>query len=168
MDSHQLIDAQFDRAVEIVQSLPKNGPIQTDYEEKLAMYRCIACCFHVHYILFANWSVSRVSLYKQGAYTEPHFPSVAREIDFIIELPATVGNVTSTRPGIWDMLGRAKWCVSLHLCVHLPRVYDITCQSRFNSDAIARWAGVRNPGTHGQSIKTWINMRPGGCTSMHS
>jgi hypothetical protein len=41
MDSHQLIDAQFDRAVEIVQSLPKNGPIQTDYEEKLTMYRCV-------------------------------------------------------------------------------------------------------------------------------
>lgn len=39
MDSHALIDAQFDRAVEIVQNLPKTGPIQTDYEEKLLMYR---------------------------------------------------------------------------------------------------------------------------------
>ncbi|KAL0949861.1 hypothetical protein HGRIS_009894 [Hohenbuehelia grisea] len=38
MDSHELIDAQFDRAVEIVQALPKTGPIQTDYEEKLTMY----------------------------------------------------------------------------------------------------------------------------------
>ncbi|KAI5894220.1 ACBP-domain-containing protein [Schizophyllum commune H4-8] len=65
MSSRELIDAQFDRAVEIVQSLPKTGPIQTDYEEKLTMY----------------------SLYKQ----------------------ATVGNVKSPRPGIWDMLGRAKW-----------------------------------------------------------
>ncbi|KAL1732715.1 acyl CoA binding protein-domain-containing protein [Schizophyllum commune] len=64
MSSRELIDAQFDRAVEIVQSLPKTGPIQTDYEEKLTMY----------------------SLYKQ----------------------ATVGNVKSPRPGIWDMLGRAK------------------------------------------------------------
>lgn len=51
------MDAQFDRAVEIVQGLPKTGPvgvvveffdghwfilvlqIQTDYEEKLTMYR---------------------------------------------------------------------------------------------------------------------------------
>ncbi|KAJ7499220.1 hypothetical protein FB451DRAFT_1204677 [Mycena latifolia] len=65
MSSHDLIDAQFDRAVEIVQGLPKTGPIQTGYDEKLTMY----------------------SLYKQ----------------------ATVGNVTSPRPGIWDMLGRAKW-----------------------------------------------------------
>ncbi|KDQ29054.1 hypothetical protein PLEOSDRAFT_1075883 [Pleurotus ostreatus PC15] len=63
MDSHQLIDAQFDRAVAIVQALPKTGPIQTDYEEKLEMYRC----------------------------------------------QATVGNVKQPRPGIFDMLGRAKW-----------------------------------------------------------
>ncbi|KZS98096.1 ACBP-domain-containing protein [Sistotremastrum niveocremeum HHB9708] len=59
------IDEQFDRAVAIVQGLPKTGPIQTSYEEKLAMY----------------------SLYKQ----------------------ATVGNVQGSRPGMWDMLGRAKW-----------------------------------------------------------
>ncbi|KAI0307357.1 acyl CoA binding protein-domain-containing protein [Multifurca ochricompacta] len=65
MSSHELIDTQFDRAVEIVQNLPKTSPIQTGYEEKLAMY----------------------SLYKQ----------------------ATAGNVRSPRPGIWDMLGRAKW-----------------------------------------------------------
>ena len=38
MDPHQIIDSQFDRAVEIVQGLPKTGPIQTGYEEKLAMY----------------------------------------------------------------------------------------------------------------------------------
>ncbi|KIO13091.1 hypothetical protein M404DRAFT_124849 [Pisolithus tinctorius Marx 270] len=65
MDPHQLLDAQFNRAVEIVQGLPKTGPIQTGYEEKLNMY----------------------SLYKQ----------------------ATIGNVTSPRPGLLDMLGRAKW-----------------------------------------------------------
>ncbi|KAG6335038.1 hypothetical protein ID866_4040 [Astraeus odoratus] len=65
MDSRQLLDAQFNRAVEIVQGLPKTGPIQTGYEEKLNMY----------------------SLYKQ----------------------ATVGNVKPPRPGLLDMLGRAKW-----------------------------------------------------------
>ncbi|KAI6047063.1 acyl CoA binding protein-domain-containing protein [Pisolithus marmoratus] len=65
MDPHRLLDAQFNRAVEIVQGLPKTGPIQTGYEEKLNMY----------------------SLYKQ----------------------ATIGNVTSSRPGLLDMLGRAKW-----------------------------------------------------------
>ncbi len=41
MNSRELIDAQFDRAVEIVQNLPKTGPIQTGYEEKLTMYRYV-------------------------------------------------------------------------------------------------------------------------------
>jgi len=35
------VHSQFRRAVEIVQGLPKQGPIQTGYEEKLAMYRCV-------------------------------------------------------------------------------------------------------------------------------
>jgi hypothetical protein len=39
--SKELIDAQFDRAVEIVQSLSKTSPIQTDYDEKLTMYRYV-------------------------------------------------------------------------------------------------------------------------------
>ncbi|KAI3485316.1 hypothetical protein L1887_51430 [Cichorium endivia] len=53
------------KTVDMVQSLPKSGPIQTSYEEKLALY----------------------SLYKQ----------------------ATEGDVSSKRPGMLDMLGRAKW-----------------------------------------------------------
>jgi hypothetical protein len=39
MSSADVIDALFDRTVDIVQSLPKAGPIQTSYEEKLALYR---------------------------------------------------------------------------------------------------------------------------------
>ncbi|CAD6985935.1 unnamed protein product, partial [Tilletia controversa] len=65
MSSTALIDALFMRTVDIVQSLPNAGPIQTSYEEKLALY----------------------SLYKQ----------------------ATDGDVNFTRPGMFDMLGRAKW-----------------------------------------------------------
>lgn len=41
-----MIDAQFVRAVEIVQGLPKTGPIQTGYEEKLTMYRYVFGCSH--------------------------------------------------------------------------------------------------------------------------
>jgi hypothetical protein len=48
MNSRQLIDAQFDRAVEIVQNLPKTGPIQTGYEEKLAMYRHVTISSSLH------------------------------------------------------------------------------------------------------------------------
>ena len=45
MDTTELIDAQFEKAVSIVQSLPKTGPIQTGYEEKLAMYRYVCEVF---------------------------------------------------------------------------------------------------------------------------
>jgi hypothetical protein len=41
MDPREAIEAQFKRAVEIVQGLPKTGPIQTGYEEKLTMYRYV-------------------------------------------------------------------------------------------------------------------------------
>ncbi|WWC88729.1 uncharacterized protein L201_003642 [Kwoniella dendrophila CBS 6074] len=58
-------DGQFHRAVDIVQSLPKGGPVQTSYEEKLWLY----------------------SLYKQ----------------------ATEGDISMTRPGMLDILGKAKW-----------------------------------------------------------
>ena len=69
MDSHQLIEAQFDRAVEIVQSLPKNGPIQTNYEEKLTMYRYVPGRFRLRCIHLVDSPLSFVSLYKQGTYT---------------------------------------------------------------------------------------------------
>ncbi|EDP43292.1 hypothetical protein MGL_2302 [Malassezia globosa CBS 7966] len=38
MTSARVIDALFERTVDIVQSLPPNGPIQTSYEEKLVLY----------------------------------------------------------------------------------------------------------------------------------
>ncbi|KAF8558804.1 hypothetical protein OG21DRAFT_983617 [Imleria badia] len=96
MDSRQLIDAQFNRAVEIVQGLPKTGPIQTGYEEKLTMYR----------------SVSHSTSPHPGADT-PSFP--ANLLPYSLYKQATVGNVTSPRPGIFDMLGRAKWYACLRL-----------------------------------------------------
>jgi hypothetical protein len=41
MTTRPQVDAQFDRAVQIVQGLPKTGPIQTGYEDKLLMYRFV-------------------------------------------------------------------------------------------------------------------------------
>ncbi|GAA5849469.1 hypothetical protein JCM3766R1_003292 [Sporobolomyces carnicolor] len=59
------IHARFERAVDIIQSLPKSGPIQTNYDDKLLLY----------------------AVYKQ----------------------ATEGDITTSRPGMFDVLGRAKW-----------------------------------------------------------
>ncbi|OCH85753.1 ACBP-domain-containing protein [Obba rivulosa] len=63
-ESRQHIDdAQFDRAVDIVQSLPKTGPIQTGYEEKLDDMTC---------------ATAVGSLYKQATVgnVQPPLPSV--------------------------------------------------------------------------------------------
>ncbi|GAA6018423.1 hypothetical protein JCM11491_006992 [Sporobolomyces phaffii] len=59
------VHRRFERAVDIIQSLPKGGPIQTNYDDKLLLY----------------------AVYKQ----------------------ATEGNIKSVRPGMFDVLGRAKW-----------------------------------------------------------
>ncbi|GAA5889847.1 hypothetical protein JCM5296_002362 [Sporobolomyces johnsonii] len=59
------VHARFERAVDIIQSLPKSGPIQTNYDDKLLLY----------------------SVYKQ----------------------ATEGDIKTSRPGMFDVLGRAKW-----------------------------------------------------------
>lgn len=84
---------QFDRAVELVQTLPKNGPIQSSYEEKLALY----------------------SLYKQGTSPPPFSPfsllSVVTPRLTFIRLGCAVmeGDVSGSRPGIFELLARSKW-----------------------------------------------------------
>ncbi|KAI0635627.1 acyl-CoA-binding protein [Trametes polyzona] len=57
--------AKFEKAVSIVQSLPKDGPIKPTQEEQLYFYK----------------------YYKQ----------------------ATVGDVNTSRPGMLDFVGKAKW-----------------------------------------------------------
>ncbi|EPQ54327.1 hypothetical protein GLOTRDRAFT_78306 [Gloeophyllum trabeum ATCC 11539] len=57
--------AKFDKAVAIVQSLPKDGPIKPSQEEQLFFYK----------------------YYKQ----------------------ATLGDCNTTRPGMLDFTGKAKW-----------------------------------------------------------
>ncbi|KAK4052551.1 hypothetical protein OIO90_004320 [Microbotryomycetes sp. JL221] len=61
--------ARFDRAVDIVQSLPRSGPIQTNYDDKLLLYRWVWTCLRF----------------------------------------ATEGDIQTSRPGLLDVLGRAKW-----------------------------------------------------------
>ncbi|KAM0791886.1 hypothetical protein ACM66B_004141 [Microbotryomycetes sp. NB124-2] len=56
---------QFDKAVEIIGSLPKDGPIKPSQNEQLTFY----------------------GLYKQ----------------------ATIGDVNTSRPGMMDFTGKAKW-----------------------------------------------------------
>lgn len=59
------MSAQFDKAVSVVQSMPKDGPVKPSQNDQLQFY----------------------SLYKQ----------------------ATVGDVNTSRPGMMDFVGKAKW-----------------------------------------------------------
>jgi acyl-CoA-binding protein len=69
---------------ELTCRLPKGGPVQTSYEDKLALY----------------------SLYKQGECRfTPTGPSQ------ILTASATEGDIAIPRPGMLDLLGRAKWLV---------------------------------------------------------
>ena len=71
MEPNGVIDAQFNRAVEIVQNLPKTGPIQTGYEDKLNMYRCVVLRSH-GYVFITNLPRNHCSLFKQGSpYLKP-------------------------------------------------------------------------------------------------
>ncbi|KAF9560514.1 acyl-CoA-binding protein [Agrocybe pediades] len=58
-------EAKFKKAVEIIQSLPKDGPVKPSQEDQLFFY----------------------ARYKQ----------------------ATIGDVNTTRPGMLDFTGKAKW-----------------------------------------------------------
>ncbi|CAD6571461.1 MAG: hypothetical protein TREMPRED_000296 [Tremellales sp. Tagirdzhanova-0007] len=80
--SSEVVDAQFHRAVDIVQSLPKGGPVQTNYEEKL--WLC--------------------SLYKQGELLLPRPSFTADSLTLAME-----GDITTPRPRRLDLLGRSKW-----------------------------------------------------------
>ncbi|KAF8340382.1 acyl-CoA-binding protein [Cantharellus anzutake] len=58
-------EAKFNKAVEIIQSLPKDGPVQPTNDDRLVFYK----------------------YFKQ----------------------ATVGDVNTSRPGLLDFTGKAKW-----------------------------------------------------------
>ena len=152
MDSHELIDAQFDRAVEIVQSLPKNGPIQTDYEEKLTMYRLVYP--PIIHPLVTCWltvvSNPIFSLYKQGTHVLQC--SILGTLDQFIEQhrPSSSSNCGQCHaPKTWH-LGHAG-------SSQVVRNTSLPCKkSRVNALA----------GMHGRSTRTWTRMKQNGCMWM--
>ncbi|TIB72120.1 hypothetical protein E3Q18_00366 [Wallemia mellicola] len=70
------MSAKFEKAVSIVNSLPKEGPVQTSTDQKL-----------------------RVTL---TPLTTPIHPQLTKQT-------AKEGDVKTSRPGMMDFTGRAKW-----------------------------------------------------------
>lgn len=95
-----------------LRSLPKSGPIQTTYDQKLQL--CVRISFHQFRPKWGSPVLAhsrRYSVYKQGAGDRPRFIAVA-ETD-PRACVATEGDIKGSRPGMLDILGRAKWSVSL-------------------------------------------------------
>lgn len=136
MNSRELIDAQFDRAVEIVQNLPKTGPVQTGYEEKLSMYRCAAISSTVPslfpQLICASASISKVS-------------------------PSSVTNTNSSP---------TPSCLSDRRKCYVPETgnmgYARSCQMVFVYASLSSAQAYIVAGTHGQSTKISILTRQNG------
>ncbi|GAA5845166.1 hypothetical protein JCM9279_005461 [Rhodotorula babjevae] len=84
------VHARFERAVDIIQSLPKSGPIQTSYDQKLELYACVL----------------RV---QAGHVHRPCRARSSKHADSSTVHTATEGDIRGSRPGLLDILGRAKW-----------------------------------------------------------
>lgn len=91
-------EAKFNKAVEIVQGLPKDGPIQPSLDEKLRVsfdfstkdYPLNDC------IVLQVLQAGSVVLWLEAGTRLTHNS-------------ATIGDVNTPRPGILDFTGKAKW-----------------------------------------------------------
>lgn len=88
-------DAQFQKAVEIIRSLPKNSPAKVTQAQQLKIY----------------------GLYKQ----------------------ATEGDVSTSRPGMLDFTGRAKWYVWLALTLFTGMLGTLRRASRPSRPRRTTW-----------------------------
>ena len=93
---------KFEKAVAIVQGLPKDGPIQPSQEDKL-----FVLAFYIILIMHTN-RLASVLRSLQTRYVSHCRPCRIRD-DW--PRPATVGVVNTARPGLMDFVGKAKWCV---------------------------------------------------------
>lgn len=90
----------------MVQSRPTmktNSPYIGTFLSAFVLHLSLSLTRHLLTLAYTSKVLTRIELLKP-----------TRKIN-VIRLTATMGNVTSSRPSIFDMLGRAKWWVSLLL-----------------------------------------------------
>lgn len=116
------MDAQFDRAVEIVQGLPKTGPVGVVldtmfdghsflfYRYRLTMKRSLQCT-GMNRFIYELLPLTRT--FPPACTSKVRYPVLSTLAYHFDGQLATVGNVKSPRPAMWDMLGRAKWYAAL-------------------------------------------------------
>ncbi|GJJ08386.1 hypothetical protein Clacol_002601 [Clathrus columnatus] len=78
-------EAQFKKATDIVQNLPKDGPVKPSTEDQLFFY----------------------GHYKQGMLYQTHV--LPHDSDLFLKTIATIGDINTSRPGMLDFVGKVKW-----------------------------------------------------------
>ena len=109
---HKMSEAKFTKAVTIIQSLPKNGPIQPSTDDQLYVRTPVFFCLPI------SQSLSRHTPTLSFTVTTSKVCAARRNHrSFRTLLPrglsnlATIGDVNTDRPGLLDFTGKAKWCV---------------------------------------------------------
>jgi hypothetical protein len=110
--------AQFDKAVAIVQALPKDGPIKPSQADQLFV-RAYEWCAFVHKVGQENWIAPLMSIVLQklqARYVQddplPFGHGILESDD---TKTATIGDVNTTRPGMMDFTGKAKWWAKIRI-----------------------------------------------------
>jgi hypothetical protein len=107
---HKMSEAKFNKAVAIIQSLPKDGPIRPSQDDQLYV-RTPRFFLSPNLPILISPQPAVLQLLQarcvlRGAITGhlgPYFPGFSNL--------ATIGDVNTARPGILDFTGKAKWCV---------------------------------------------------------
>jgi hypothetical protein len=100
-----MTESQFKKAVEIVKSLPKDGPTQPTSEDQLFV-RTPAPSRRMRISEPLSSSISTLNKVEKF-----HVMIYATSKTHI----ATVGDINTSRPGMFDYVGKTKWLVDL-LC----------------------------------------------------
>lgn len=85
------IEEKFRAAVRVIHSLPKDGKFKSGFMYNWRSYRVPLTCFNITSI-------------------GPYQPSNSTKLKFYgLYKQSTEGKNTTTKPGFWDVIGRAKW-----------------------------------------------------------
>ena len=118
MSEAQYSETQFSKAAEIIQALPKDGPIQPSQSDQLY----VRTPFFFYTILIQSLSISPLPTCSFTVTTNKVCDARRNHrfinLTFTSRNLATIGDVNTVRPSsMFDFTGKAKWCA----CSDHPR-----------------------------------------------
>lgn len=96
-------EAQFNKAAEIIQALPKDGPVKPTTDDQLYVrYK-----LQSHDLIYNQSCYSSTNITSKVCARIPHI----RILKFLIQPLAKFGDNDTERPRLFDFTGKAKWSV---------------------------------------------------------